>query len=122
MVAPLALGRRSVAGSLRTRRTGSDDSGVDSGARTAFRHADLGERGEATTAHPAMSVDPGKEARCGEGARRRRRGSRPSRERERKGEGYSAGAFCKKVRNFSVILKRSSVTGKSGLRVLFSVL
>ena len=73
MVAPLALGHPSVASSLQTRRTGSDDSGVDSGACTASQHAAIGEEGEAATAKLAVSRDLSGERRSGGGARRRRR-------------------------------------------------
>ena len=88
LMAPPLLGRRSGGCGVRTRRKKQWHGGVDSGDGVAFRHAKLGEEGEATTAHPAVSIDPGKEVRCGEGTRRRRRGDRPSREREKGGGGF----------------------------------
>ena len=73
---------------MRTRRRKQWHGGGDSGDGMTFRHAKLGEGREATTAHPAVSVDPGKEVRCGEGTRRRRRGDRPSGVREKGGGGF----------------------------------
>ena len=84
--APLALGRQSVAGGPRTRRTNSDDAGIDSAARTTSQHAAVGEEGNSSTSELPVFFDLSSVEQRGGASRRRPRGS-PGHAWEKVGEG-----------------------------------
>ena len=93
--------------------------GVDSGDGVAFWRPICGEEVEGATAEQTVSVDPSGEGRCGKGARRRRRGVRPSRGREREGGGL-CGFFAEKPMCLLEFAIRSLASRYCGLRVRFS--
>ena len=97
----------------------ADHGGGDSGVSRPFRHAKFGEGREATTAHPAVSVDPSGERRIGGGARRRRR-RHPCRGREEEGEGGLCGRFAETSPYFCGNAMSSFAVLIRGLRVLFT--
>ena len=96
-----------------------DRDGEKSGTSAASRRPICGEEVEGAAAERSLAVDPSGEERSGEGARRRRRGGRPSRKREREGGGL-CGIFTEKSACFLEIAIRSLASRFRGLRVRFS--